>query len=108
MDERPLDENCPCYTCKNYSRAYLHHLIKAGEPLAWTLLTRHNLRFYHRLMQRMREHVRKAVNEAKDKLVFRGGGATIELTKAGMVTIKAPKITVKNAKSLTQVMHKSN
>jgi len=46
--------------------------------------------------------------EAKSKLVFRGGGGVIELTKAGMVTIKAPSITVKNAKALNQIMHKSN
>jgi len=46
--------------------------------------------------------------EAKSKLVFRGGGAVIELTKAGMVKIKAPSITVKNAKTLNQIMHKSN
>ncbi len=48
------------------------------------------------------------VFEAKSKLVFRGGGGVIELTKAGMVTIKAPSITVKNAKALKQIMHKSN
>lgn len=48
------------------------------------------------------------VFEAKNKLVFRGGAGVIELTKAGMVTIKAPKITVKNAKALKQIMHKSN
>ena len=46
--------------------------------------------------------------EAKSKLVFRGGGGVIELTKAGMVTIKAPSVTVKNAKALKQIMHKSN
>ena len=50
----PVDAQCPCSTCAQYSRAYLHHLIKAGEPLAWTLLTRHNLRFYHDLMSAMR------------------------------------------------------
>lgn len=53
----------------------------------------------------------KATNivfEAKSKLVFRGGGGVIELTKAGNVKIKAPSITVKNAKALNQIMHKSN
>jgi queuine tRNA-ribosyltransferase len=52
--EAPVDARCPCSTCATYSRAYLHHLLTAGEPLAWTLLTRHNLRFYHELMRAMR------------------------------------------------------
>jgi queuine tRNA-ribosyltransferase len=54
LADQALDANCPCSTCAHYSRAYLHHLIKASEPLAWTLLTRHNLRFYHELMAAMR------------------------------------------------------
>jgi queuine tRNA-ribosyltransferase len=52
--EEALDERCPCRTCKNYSRAYLHHLIKSGEVLAWQLLGNHNLHYYHRLMAEMR------------------------------------------------------
>jgi len=56
-DAGPVDARCPCPTCAVYSRAYLHHLIKAGEPLGWTLLTRHNLRFYHELMRAMRRAV---------------------------------------------------
>jgi queuine tRNA-ribosyltransferase len=55
--EQPVDARCPCATCAAYSRAYLHHLIKAGEPLGWRLLTLHNLRFYHDLMSAMRRHV---------------------------------------------------
>jgi len=57
LAEQALDPCCPCSTCAAYSRAYLHHLIKTGEPLGWSLLTRHNLRFYHDLMREMREHV---------------------------------------------------
>jgi queuine tRNA-ribosyltransferase len=57
LDERPVDAACPCETCAGYARAYLHHLIKAGEPLGWNLLTRHNLRFYHELMRAMRRHI---------------------------------------------------
>lgn len=53
-DTRPLDENCDCYTCKNYSRAYLHHLDKCNEILGARLNTIHNLRFYQRLMQDIR------------------------------------------------------
>lgn len=55
--EEVLDPNCGCYTCKSYSRAYLHHLIKSGEPLGWYLLTTHNLAFYHRLMREMRQAI---------------------------------------------------
>lgn len=57
LDERPVDGDCPCATCAGYTRAYLHHLVKTGEPLGWNLLTRHNLRFYHELMSTMRRHV---------------------------------------------------
>lgn len=56
-DERPLDAACGCPVCSSYSRAYLHHLIKTGENLGWSLLTRHNLHFYHGLMAAMRRHV---------------------------------------------------
>lgn len=55
--EEVLDPNCDCYTCRSYSRAYLHHLIKSGEPLGWFLLTTHNLAFYHRLMREMRQAI---------------------------------------------------
>lgn len=55
--EETLDPACNCYTCRNYSRAYLHHLIKSGEPLGWYLLTTHNLAFYHRLMREMRQAI---------------------------------------------------
>ena len=53
-DERPIDETCDCYTCQNYSRAYLHHLDKCGEILGATLNTIHNLRHYQRLMADLR------------------------------------------------------
>ena len=57
-DPAPLDEGCPCSACHHYSRAYLHHLIKAGEILGAMLLTEHNLTFYQQLMQAMREAIR--------------------------------------------------
>lgn len=50
----PLDENCACYTCKNYSRAYLHHLDKCNEILGARLNTIHNLFYYQKLMQDIR------------------------------------------------------
>jgi queuine tRNA-ribosyltransferase len=52
--ETPLEAGCDCATCRNYSRAYLHHLVKADEMLGWHLLGIHNFAFYHRLMRDMR------------------------------------------------------
>jgi queuine tRNA-ribosyltransferase len=56
-DFRPLDEECLCYTCRNYSRAYLRHLFKAEEILGLRLATIHNLHFLLSLMQRIRKAV---------------------------------------------------
>jgi queuine tRNA-ribosyltransferase len=56
-DPRPLDPNCGCYTCRNYSRAYLRHLFQAGEILFSSLATRHNLRRYLDIMGEMRESI---------------------------------------------------
>jgi queuine tRNA-ribosyltransferase len=53
-DTAPLDGNCPCAACRDYSRAYLHHLTKSGEMLGAMLLTEHNLTFYQQLMAKMR------------------------------------------------------
>ena len=53
-DQGPIDETCDCYTCQNYSRAYLHHLDKCGEILGATLNTIHNLRHYQRVMEGLR------------------------------------------------------
>lgn len=55
LDESPLDETCDCPTCRKYSRAYLHHLFKAGEMLAMRLMVMHNLYFYNTLLARIRE-----------------------------------------------------
>jgi queuine tRNA-ribosyltransferase len=54
QDERPIDVNCDCPVCQRYSRAYLRHLLKAGEILAYRLLVMHNLYFYNTLMERIR------------------------------------------------------
>lgn len=53
-DWGPVDKECDCYTCKNYSRAYIRHLIKANEILGVRLLSIHNLRFLTKLMERVR------------------------------------------------------
>jgi queuine tRNA-ribosyltransferase len=53
-DPAPLETDCPCPACRHFSRAYLHHTVKAGEIIAAMLLTWHNLVFYQRLMDRLR------------------------------------------------------
>ncbi|MFM6931983.1 MAG: tRNA guanosine(34) transglycosylase Tgt [Novosphingobium sp.] len=58
-DVSPLDEKCGCPACRDYSRAYLHHLIKSGEMLGAMLMTEHNLWFYQSLMQAMRDAIAK-------------------------------------------------
>ncbi|GAB2998102.1 tRNA guanosine(34) transglycosylase Tgt [Psychrosphaera aestuarii] len=56
-DTSRLDDNCDCYTCENYSRAYLHHLDKCNEILGARLNTIHNLRYYQRVMQSLRDAI---------------------------------------------------
>ncbi len=63
MDIRPLDENCGCYTCRNFSRAYLHHLDKCGEMLGAQLNTIHNLHYYLNLMADLRLAIEKGALE---------------------------------------------
>lgn len=58
-DGSPPDSDCDCYTCQNFSRAYLRHLYVAGEILAMVLNTIHNLRYYMRLMERIRDAIRQ-------------------------------------------------
>ncbi len=50
-DQRPIDSQCDCYTCKNHTRAYVHQMLKAGEATGMTLATIHNLRYYRRLIE---------------------------------------------------------
>ncbi|MEY4094073.1 MAG: queuine tRNA-ribosyltransferase, partial [Acidobacteriota bacterium] len=56
-DDGPVDPACSCYTCRNFSRAYLNHLFRAGEMTAGTLNTLHNLSFYLDTMRRIREAI---------------------------------------------------
>ncbi len=56
-DPRPLDEDCSCPACRSYSRAYLHHVYRAGEMISGMLLTWHNLHYYQELMQGMRDAI---------------------------------------------------
>jgi queuine tRNA-ribosyltransferase len=56
-DRQPLEPDCPCPTCSNFERAYVHHLVRSGEILGAMLMTEHNLWFYQRLMQGLRDAV---------------------------------------------------
>ncbi len=63
FSDEPVDRECDCYTCKNFSRGYLRHLFNAEEITGMTLATIHNLRFYNRLM----ENIREAIKESRFK-----------------------------------------
>jgi queuine tRNA-ribosyltransferase len=56
-DPRPLDPDCACPCCRSYSRAYLHHVFKAGEIISSMLMTWHNLHYYQELMQGLRDAI---------------------------------------------------
>jgi len=58
-DFRPIDDECDCYTCQNYTRAYIRHLVKAEEILAARLISIHNVQFLENLMK----NIRKAIQE---------------------------------------------
>jgi len=58
-DLKPIDPECSCYTCQNFSRAYLHHLLKEKEILGMRLLTLHNICFLQEFMERLREEIRE-------------------------------------------------
>lgn len=58
-DPLPLDPRCSCYTCQNFSRAYLHHLFRCGEILGATLHSLHNIYYYQQLMSDLREAIEK-------------------------------------------------
>ena len=56
-DDKPLDEECDCPTCRNFSRAYIRHLFKSGEQLGGRLAVQHNLYFYNTLMEKIRDAI---------------------------------------------------
>ena len=66
-DEAPLDPACDCYACRRFSRGYLRHLATCGEMLAGILLSLHNLRFFHRLMEDLRRAIAAGELEACDE-----------------------------------------
>lgn len=63
LDDRPIDENCGCPACRRYSRAYIRHLLKAGEMLGMRLCVLHNLYYYNKLMS----EIRLAIEEGRYK-----------------------------------------
>lgn len=67
LDESPLDESCDCPVCQKFSRAYIHHLFKAGEMLAMRLTVMHNLYFYNNLL----EQIRLALDENRFEAFYR-------------------------------------
>lgn len=68
-DFTPLDPECSCYTCRNYTKAYLRHLFLSKELLAYTLLSLHNLSYYGRIMQEIREAIKRGtLFELRDRL----------------------------------------
>ena len=80
-DESPLDAECGCPTCRGYSRAYLQHLVKAGEILGAMLLTQHNVWFYQDLMRMLRDAIAAGRFEgAASAFLARYGAVTVEQT----------------------------
>lgn len=79
FDTRPLDESCGCYTCRNYSRAYLRHLDKCREILGARLNTLHNLYYYLSLMQGLREAIEKQSLDIFVKQFYQQRGKAVPL-----------------------------
>ena len=63
-DFYPIDASCSCYTCRTFSRAYLHHLFRVGEILGMTLVAVHNIAWFHQFMDRMRQSILDGTFEA--------------------------------------------
>ena len=57
LDDRPIEEGCGCSVCRRYSRAYIRHLLKAKEMLGLRFLVTHNLYFYNKMMEEIREAI---------------------------------------------------
>ena len=73
-DFSPLDPKCDCYACKNYTKAYIHHLIKADEILGYRLLSMHNIRFLNRLTEDIREAIKNDTFMELKERVYREYG----------------------------------
>jgi queuine tRNA-ribosyltransferase len=76
-----MDPDCDCYTCRNFSAAYLSHLFRAGELLGLRLATVHNLRFINNLMRKIRESVLEGTFNALREDFVAGYETTDEVTR---------------------------
>jgi queuine tRNA-ribosyltransferase len=85
-DPRPIDPDCHCYCCSNFSRSYLHHLFKARESLGGTLVSMHNVRFMNTLMADIREGIlsdsldlveQKYVHPTLTESAYKGGAESL-------------------------------
>ena len=72
LDDTPIEEGCNCPACKNYSKAYIRHLLKAGEMLGMRLCVLHNLYFYNNLVKEIREAIRNNNYQAYKKKTLEG------------------------------------
>ena len=78
FDRRPISEECPCSACRNYSRGYLRHLVKAGEISASVLITEHNLTWFYRLTEEIRRSIREdRFSEFKKSFLTRFSGGRV-------------------------------
>jgi queuine tRNA-ribosyltransferase len=76
-DFTPLDPECDCYTCRNYTRAYIRHLFKADEIFGLRLTTYHNLHFLLRLMEQVRQAIREdRLLDFRNEFMLRYYGST--------------------------------
>jgi queuine tRNA-ribosyltransferase len=78
-DVRPPDETCACYTCRNFTRAYLHHLQRVNEILGARLNTWHNLHYYQTLMAELRDAIAQGTLAAMAAKFRRDRAAMVEL-----------------------------
>ncbi len=77
-DDRPIEEGCDCPACRHHSRAYIRHLLVAGEMLGYRLMVLHNLRFYNRMMEEIRDAIERGEYKAYKKMRLEGFAAGIE------------------------------
>ena len=77
MDDRPIEEGCQCPACRRYSRAYIRHLLKAKEMLGMRLCVLHNLYFYNKMMEEIRDSLDKGEFKAYKKRKLDGMGQTV-------------------------------
>ena len=75
-DDSPLDPNCDCYTCQNFSRAYLHHLDKCNEMLGPELNSLHNVHYYLQIMDGLRSAIETGTLDSFVGATYEGWGIT--------------------------------